>query len=276
MQNVRIIPSRGEYDVLLEGDVESLERLHELDGPIRSLTTFTAINVTVSQHALSQLANLSIKKLNLSGVSIEDFGFVPKVKDLCELSATVEAKGSGNLQAISLAPNLTELSIPYSRMSTSDLAPLYALTRLERVDLTGSEIDGLPPEFAQLAMLSSICLEGTTVDDRVGAVLSNCKGLQRVNLAETQVTSSILRCLAALPQLDHLSIAATSQSDSWAQIGDLKPLSTLWLRNVNVDSLLAESFISMPNLNRVFLSEAAVNKGIQKKLEARISEVHLI
>ncbi len=113
----------------------------------------------------------------------------------------------------------------------ADVAPLAALTELQRLDLAGTQVSDLAP-LAALNELRSLDLNGTHISDLTP--LAALTELQRLDLAGTQVSD--LAPLKGLTALKTLSLINTRVSDL-APLAALNELNSLDLNGTHISDL---------------------------------------
>jgi hypothetical protein len=199
-----------------------------------------------------------------------------------------QLKTKSVIRKISKLPELQTLNVSGINFDDADAAQLAVCTKLQRLDLQGTQITGVGLQaFAELPDLVSLNLDETLIDnDAIDAILAH-SNLKRLYLAKTsitdegvaklismtsllglglegtKVTNTALAYISKLPELQELRLSNTSVTDEGlSQITKNQQLDLLHLNHTNVSTLGLDWLKDMPSVSSLELRGTQIDDGI--------------
>ena len=242
--NLRVLNLRG-TDVT----DTSLEYISQL-GNLRSLDiSFTQIGDVGMEHLapLSQLEELNVGGTKISGAALHVLKYLPSLKRLSFYGTQRRNAGA------CWAPVMTDI----------ELDTIALLAGLEELNIGDGVALGAPkPAELGPATGEAECriTGGTRITDVGVAKLASLKKLRSLNLSGSVVTGGALKTLAALPNLQRLSLwnAAGINDESAAAFASLQRVTSLDVSNTGIGDRTLASLATLPHLNRLYISDTAV------------------
>lgn len=242
--NLRVLNLRG-TDVT----DTSLEYISQL-GNLRSLDiSFTQIGDVGMEHLapLSQLEELNVGGTKISGAALHVLKYLPSLKRLSFYGTQRRNAGA------CWAPVMTDI----------ELDTIALLAGLEELNIGDGVALGAPkPAELGPATGEAECriTGGTRITDVGVAKLASLKKLRSLNLSGSVVTGGALKTLAALPNLQRLSLwnAAGINDESAAAFASLQRVTSLDVSNTGIGDRTLASLVTLPHLNRLYISDTAV------------------
>jgi internalin A len=242
--NLRVLNLRG-TDVT-DTSLEYVSRL----GNLRSLDiSFTQIGDVGMEHLapLSQLEELNVGGTKISGAALHVLKYLPSLKRLSFYGT--QRRNAG----MCWAPVMTDI----------ELDTIALLTGLEELNIGDGVALGAPkPAELGAATGEADCriTGGTRITDFGVAKLANLKKLRYLNLSGSVVTAGALKTLAALPNLQRLSLwnATGINDESAAAFASLQSLTSLDVSNTGIGDRTLASLAKLPRLDRLYISDTAV------------------
>jgi len=148
-------------------------------------------------------------------------------------------------------------------MTDIELDTIALLTGLEELNIGDGVALGAPkPAELGAATGEADCriTGGTRITDFGVAKLANLKKLRYLNLSGSVVTAGALKTLAALPNLQRLSLwnAAGINDESAAAFASLQNVTSLDVSNTGIGDRTLASLVKLPRLDRLYISDTAV------------------
>ena len=242
--NLRVLNLRG-TDVT-DTSLEYVSRLTNL----RSLDiSFTQIGDVGMEHLapLSQLEDLNVGGMKISGAALHVLKYLPSLKRLSFYGT--QRRNAG----MCWAPVMTDI----------ELDTIALLTGLEELNIGDGVALGAPkPAALGPATGEAECriTGGTRISDLGVAKLANLKKLRALNLSGSVVTAGALQTLAALPNLQRLSLwnAATINDSAAPALQSLQKVTSLDLSNTGVGDRTLIALAKLPHLERLYIRDTAV------------------
>ena len=189
----------------------------------------------------------------------------------------LELAGAGisDLQPFAPLTRLERLNLSYTDISDANLAALHGLDRLRYLDLTSTDIgDNGLAQLKPLTGLTDLLLNYGRFTDKGLQALAALPNLQRLEVARTRVTDAGVGALAGLTHLQHLNLNYTKVTDTG--IATLKTLTKLTdldldsagVTDAGIDALQAHSSLE----GAESLSHASDGERV-RKTENRITRV---
>ncbi|WP_448520287.1 leucine-rich repeat domain-containing protein [Rhodoflexus sp.] len=184
----------------------------------------------------------------LSEVSLEQLRTITQIEAL-DLSAPARA---GLITSFDPLTELTGLrSLKLAQTHISDLWPLRNLSRLQSLDISGTQVSSLDP-LKYLSSLQQLNLAGLAISDL--SPLSNLLQLQQLNISGTRVSDwEALAELSNLQTLQATNLPATSLKG----IEQLKSLQFLDVSNLKINNITP--LAALPVLERVYLDNTEIS-----------------
>ncbi|MGV3486924.1 MAG: leucine-rich repeat domain-containing protein [Planctomycetaceae bacterium] len=160
--------------------------------------------------------------------------------------------------------SLRRLRVAGSSIDDADLARLAESSRLELLDVTGSESIGAAGIQAsgRMSSLRNLRVSGAAVTDDTVKALANLTNLAALSLQQTAVTDKGIEVISAMPKLKELNLYGTPVTDaSLATISRLPSLQKLRLRATKVTGDNAAAFGEMNSVVDLDLSETSFSSG---------------
>lgn len=242
--NLRVLNLRGTdvTDTSLEY-VGALTNLRSLD------ISFTQISDVGMEHLapLSQLEALNVGGTKISGAALHVLKYLPSLKRLSFYGT--QRRNAG----VCWAPVMTDI----------ELDTIALLAGLEELNIGDGVALGAPkPAALGPATGEAECriTGGTRITDFGVAKLANLKKLRYLNLSGSVVTGAALKTLAALPNLQRLSLwNADGMNDSAASgFQSLHSVTSLDLSNTGIGDRTLMALATLPHLQRLYISDTAV------------------
>lgn len=177
--------------------------------PLKRLLAFSRVEPLGPIH--SPIFTLSLEQ-PLPVAAIPDLGAIRHLH-------TITAKGhwftDRHLAALRTGDSLASLTLLDTSVTDTALGQLAGLTRLERIQLTGTPIDGSAlATFASLPKLHVLSLGRTRITDASLAHLAGMRSLVELDLYLTPITDAAGPALARIPNLRKLSLDRTAIGDA--------------------------------------------------------------
>ncbi len=245
--NLRVLNLRGTdvTDISLEY-VSTLTNLRSLD------IAFTQIGDVGMEHLapLSQLEELNVGGMKISGAALHVLKYLPNLKKLSFYGT--QRRNAG----MCWAPVMTDL----------ELDTIALLTNLEELNIGDGVALGAPRPAAlgpRAGEAECRITGGTRISDFGVAKLATLKKLRYLNLSGSVVTAAALKTLAALPDLQRLSLWNAEGIDDAAAAGfeSLQHLTSLDLSDTGIGDRTLQSLARLPKLERLYVSDTAVTEG---------------
>ena len=242
--NLRVLNLRG-TDVT----DTSLEYVSQL-GNLRSLDiSFTQIGDVGMEHLapLSQLEELNVGGTKISGSALHVLKYLPNLKRLSFYGT--QRRNAG----VCWAPVLTDI----------ELDTIALLAGIEELNLGDGVALGAPkPAALGPATGEAECriTGGTRITDFGVAKLASLKKLRYLNLSGSVVTGGALKTLAALPNLQRISLWNAAGIDDAAASGfaSLQTVTSLDLSNTGIGDQTLAVLAKLPLLQRLYVSDTSV------------------
>ncbi len=157
----------------------------------------------------------------------------------------VDLKTDAEMEQLESLPGLRRLSVdqlglPVATLSDTGLRHIEGLTRLEVLDLLGSDITGAGLQYLEkLTRLRMLRLRGTAVSNAGISHLARLGQLEFLDLSETAITDA---------GLGHLS--------------GLRRLKTLYVNNTSIQGAALNSLQGMTDLQDLNLSDTPLSRGL--------------
>lgn len=127
-----------------------------------------------------------------------------------ELVLTRSQLSAESWQSLSRFENLNWLDLSFSNATSSDIAWIGSLAKLERLNLEGTAVDASTVALiARLPKLRELDLSQCNIDDEALAPLSACKTLESLWLSGTKASRDSLAWIEKLPKLAFIAVDKT-------------------------------------------------------------------
>jgi internalin A len=223
--------------------IAELSRLKSLD------ISFTQISDVGLEHlaSLAQLEELNLGGNKISGVGLHVLKLLPKLRSLSFYG--IQRRNAGWCWA----PVMTDL----------ELDTISLLGGLEELNVGVGVALGAPrPKDLGPADGEAECriAGGTRITDLGVTKLTKLKKLRHLDLSGSVVTSSGVKALAALPQLQRLSLWNAKGIDDTAapHLEALRTLTSLDLSDTTIGDATLARLATLSNLKRLYVSETTV------------------
>jgi hypothetical protein len=187
--------------------------------------------------------------------------------------------GDEGLSAIQDLQCVTELQVPNASISDTGLYSLRGLAQLQFLNLHGcTHVTGLGLRHVRgFALLRSVILAGTALDDEGLTYLDDLPALDRLDLGRTRVTGAGLSHLTRFRALYSLDLSGTAIDDQSIRVLAGLPLTELELGGTGITDAGLEYLEKFPELSRIDLTNTAISEAGLESLRRlpKLSEVAL-
>lgn len=186
-------------------------------------------------HIFPHLRTLSLRNVNLSHMHCQDLGKFTSLESLNLASATFSPENREQLSWITLpnlkcldlshsaahgltiahlAPNLSDLNLAQSNVTSGDIKNLIHMTDLKNLDLSHTKISTSTLNFlAKLLNLETLNLSGNKLQDGDFKKLAQLNHLTTLDLSQVQMSVANFKELGSLTQLQTLNISNLPNSN---------------------------------------------------------------
>jgi hypothetical protein len=217
---------------------------------------FTTKDLQALAEKLSKRGKGNLELSLVGDVSDEGFEALRGSPFIVSLSASVFARvGARGMKAIASLPNLTELRLTHTKLTTAALKPLAQCRKIAELDFSNTPFGDA----------SLVHLEGLTQ-------------LRSLNLDNTRVTGEGLRAIRGLTELRELRLSWTKVDDAGlAFIGELKNLEQVcFIKSLATDKGLQ----ALWGLKRLKQANLTGSKGLSpagiQRLKAKLPKLKII
>jgi hypothetical protein len=205
------------------------------DGPrwtVLMRDDFTTADLEALAEKLNKRGKGNLELTMVGDVSDEGFEALRGSPFIASLSASVFARvGARGMKAIASLPNLTELSLTYTKLTAPALKPLARCQKLEELDFSNTRFgDAALAYVGGLTRLRSLTLNNTPVTGEGLRAIRGLTELRELHLSWTKVDDAGLGYIAELENLEQLSLIQSLMTD--------KGLQSLWglkrLKKINL------------------------------------------
>ena len=223
---------------------------YTIAGVVEGVTLEDAVLDACIREALGFTADQALLTSDLwtitSLTAPQDAGDYSELRYLTGLqSLTLRDCSLSDLQFLSAMPQLTELTVSGTSLSSADISIISGLSNLTRLELSGcslSSIDGL----SALRNLTRLDLSENTIRDI--SSLSFMSELLELDLSNNAITS--LNAISALPKLAWLNLSCNSLSSLVPLTGNA---SLLWLDVSNNNIVSLDGLHNMTQLTNLYV-----------------------
>ncbi|MYI07236.1 MAG: hypothetical protein F4059_07980, partial [Gemmatimonadetes bacterium] len=163
---------------------------------------------------------------------------------------------------------VTEILLPWNRMTGSVPPELGDLARLERLALYGNKLTGrIPPELGKLANVRRLSLSSNELEGPIPPELGGMVRADTIYLSGNELSGPIPPEIGKLENLLHLALFDNELSGTLpAELGNLKKLRSMWLVDNKIEGQLPPELGDMTSLEVLSLSRNAITGGIPPEL----------
>ncbi|HZY79294.1 MAG TPA: leucine-rich repeat domain-containing protein [Cyclobacteriaceae bacterium] len=267
----KVILRGGEHEMIKETGETFVEWLTFLTDPKNLHAGLPDLTISIDGRNLdystisvsfdSRKASLRSLKFDLTDFSVGDIDIFQSVdKHTARItSAETELVNPHQLRRwifnLSLNTELEELRVPFVNTELPDV--FGTLTKLKRIDVSGSNLTKLPPSFCRLSALETLLLNDTPLlelPDRFGD-LSN---LVSINLSRSKITQ-LPPSFVQLQNVENLSLDDTPITDLSYRFNALCNLKRLSLNGSKLKQL-PDGLLELPALEEVFLERTGITR----------------
>jgi Leucine-rich repeat (LRR) protein len=226
------------------------EWIRSIGGTVRQADGFISLRgIPLNEEAVAALTRLSgLRVLDLEATDI----------------------GDAAMAQLSRIGTLEELTLNSTQVSDAGLKAFRSMPSLKRLRLNHTYVEGSAfSEWTPGSPLQELSLLGTPIRDSAMEGIARFTRLERLILAESDVTGAGLAALASLP-LTHLDLSAADVGDD-APLSHFPQLRSLRLRDTRIsDLMLARQLVLMKNLEVLDLARTRISSaGISRLGELR-------
>ncbi|XVF34472.1 hypothetical protein REPUB_Repub18cG0061500 [Reevesia pubescens] len=241
---------------------------------------------SVDIQELNNLTNL--RNLDLSNNEIESFQSFqgsrrPLMMNIEVLDLSDNLFQNSTFASISGLSNLKSLKISSNRLQGSiDIKELNNLTKLQKLDLSGNNIESLQSfqdseRQLKLINLEELYLSGNLFNNTILTLISGLRNLKFLSLESNQLKGSInIKDLEALNNLEELDFSYNELDESVAlkgKIGSLRKLRVVTLQGAFVSGTvsLLQVVEAFPSVKTLYLGDNYLNKTISSEEALHVS-----
>ena len=244
-------------------EIQALAKLPQLESLTLQPNGFPAAGLQAADvQALRNLKNLRTLGImcqgpasdvakQASGASILAVaGQLPALRQLSVMGIIADPAA---LAALAKATGLETLTLYDVTLSDRSLAALGELKSLKQLKLSskGKVTETAWAKLIGLKQLTTISLEGSSLDDASLAQLANLTALEQLNLPESSVTGTGLKALTNLKNLKSLMLPASPFTDEGAEL--LRGLPALEWLNLSGTKITDRALDAIATLPRLFV-----------------------
>ncbi|MYD13351.1 MAG: hypothetical protein F4X00_06965, partial [Gemmatimonadetes bacterium] len=163
---------------------------------------------------------------------------------------------------------VTEIFLPWNRITGSIPPELGDLARLERLALYGNKLTRrIPPELGKLANVRRFSFSSNELEGPIPPELGGMVRADTIYLSGNELSGPIPPEIGKLENLLHLALFDNELSGPLpAEFGNLKKLRSMWLVDNKIDGQLPPELGDMTSLEVLSLSRNAITGGIPREL----------
>jgi beta-lactamase regulating signal transducer with metallopeptidase domain len=261
LETLMLQPYRLPPDGLKAADVQALKNL-------KNLRTFSVM--------LQAPASDAAKRAT-AGAILAVASQLPMLRQLSAIGIIADADA---LAAVAKAPKLEELTLYDIALSDRLLTALGELKSMKQLNLAskGGVTEALWPKLTGLKQLTSLSLEGSSLDDANLAQLANLTALEKLNLPGSNITGTGLKALTNLKQLKWLTLSDSPFADDGAEaLRELPTIEWLNLSKTKITDRAIDAIATLPRLFILNLDDTQVTADSLMKLRdlKKLSQVEV-
>ena len=163
---------------------------------------------------------------------------------------------------------ITEIFMPWNRLTGSIPPELGDLLRLERLALYGNDLSGpIPPEIGKLTALRRLSLSSNELEGPIPPEIGNLVNVDTMYLSGNKLSGPIPPEFGNLAALEHLAIFENELSGPLpAEMGKLKKLKNLWAVDNKFGGPLPPELGDMTSLEDLSLSRNKITGSIPPEM----------
>jgi Leucine-rich repeat (LRR) protein len=213
--------------------------------------------------SIGGIARLEDGYVSLRGVALTEAAVaaLTRLEGLRILDLEATEIGDAAMGRLAGIATLEELTLNSTQVSDAGLAALQGMTSLRRLRLNHTYVEGSAfAGWAEGAQMQELSLLGTPVNDLAMMGVARLKHLERLVLAESDVTGNGLAALTGLP-LTHLDVSAADIGDD-APLDSFRSLRHLSLRDTRIsDLVLARKVGNLKELESLDLARTRISSA---------------
>lgn len=186
--------------------------------------------------------------------------------------------GESELEKLAGISTLLSIDLESQQVASEGLAQITDLPILERLNLSGTQIDDQAIEaITRFPKLRELRIANTHVSNQHLAKLAELELLVHLDLRQTKIDGESLEVLATLPKLETLILAETNISThELATLSPLTKLVTLDLYGLEFDEASVEQLKDFKSLRFVRVKDSQVDEATKEKLKSDLPGVELL
>ncbi|XP_019072671.1 probable LRR receptor-like serine/threonine-protein kinase At1g53440 isoform X2 [Vitis vinifera] len=247
-------------------------------------------NCTFNEGTVCHVTNIQLKGLDLDGTLPDEFGDLPYLQELSDLSrnyingsiptslsrlsltilALVGNRISGSIpEVISNISTLEELVLEANQLGEHLPPSLGKLSHLRRLVLSANNFIGTIPEnFHNLKNLTDFRIDGNNLSGKIPDWIGNWTNLEKLYLQGTSMDGPIPSTISQLKNLIELLISDLSgPTTSFPNLKDMKNLKILVMRNCSITGEIPKDIGYIESLKLLDLSFNRLNGKIPESFK---------